>query len=56
MAKAQKIFTNDEVHNGDIKVVILDLEDNYYKTHFLFLSQEDVVFLTLMPPVLWINQ
>ena len=48
VAEVQKIFTNEEVHNGDVKVVILDLggQEIYYKIHFLFLSQEDVVFLT----------
>ena len=48
VAKVQKIFINEEVHNGDVKVVILDLggQEIYYEIHFLFLSQEDVVFLT----------
>lgn len=48
VAEVQKVFDNGETSNGDVKIVILDLggQEIYYEIHFLFLSQEDIVFLT----------
>jgi len=48
VAEVQKVVDNEEVSNGDVKIVILDLggQEIYYEIHFLFLSQEDIVFLT----------
>lgn len=48
VAEVHKIFDSEEVSDGDVKTVILDLggQEIYYEIHFLFLSQEDIVFLT----------
>ena len=48
VAKVQEIVETQEIHDGDIQIVILDLggQEIYYHVHFLFLAQEDVVFLT----------
>ena len=48
LTEIQKVFKSEEVSNGDVKIVILDLggQEIYYEIHFLFLSQEDIVFLT----------
>ena len=46
-AKVQEIVDTQEVHDGDVQIVILDLggQEIYYHVHFLFLAQEDVIFL-----------
>ena len=48
ISKVQEVVNTQEVHDGDIQIIILDLggQEIYYHVHFLFLAQEDVVFLT----------
>ena len=46
-SKVQEVVDTQEIHNGDVQIIILDLggQEVYYHVHFLFLAQEDVVFL-----------
>ena len=46
--KVQEVVYTKEIHDGDVQIIILDLggQEVYYHVHFLFLAQEDVVFLT----------
>ena len=48
VAKVQEVVETQEIHDGDVQIIILDLggQEIYYHVHFLFLAQEDVVFLT----------
>ena len=48
VAKVQEVVKTQEIHDGDVQIIILDLggQEIYYHVHFLFLAQEDVVFLT----------
>ena len=48
VSKVQEVVNTQEVHDGDVQIIILDLggQEIYYHVHFLFLAQEDVVFLT----------
>lgn len=45
--KVQEVVDTQEIHDGDVQIIILDLggQEIYYHVHFLFLAQEDVVFL-----------
>ena len=45
--KVQEVVDTKEIHDGDVQIIILDLggQEVYYHVHFLFLAQEDVVFL-----------
>ena len=47
VAKIQEVVDTQEVHNDDIQITILDLggQEIYYHIHFLFLAEEDVVFI-----------
>ena len=47
ISKVQEVVNTQEVHDGDVQIIILDLggQEIYYHVHFLFLAQEDVVFL-----------
>jgi len=44
----QEVLEAKDVSDGDIRVIILDLggQEIYYEIHFLFLAQEDAVFMT----------
>ena len=46
-SKVQEVVDTQEIHDGDVQIIILDLggQEVYYHVHFLFLAQEDVVFL-----------
>jgi len=46
-AKVKEIINTQEVYTNDVNIVILDLggQEIYYTIHFLFLSQEDVIFI-----------
>ena len=48
VTKVQEVVDTKEIHDGDVQIIILDLggQEVYYHVHFLFLAQEDVVFLT----------
>ena len=48
VTKVQEVVDTKEIHDGDVRIIILDLggQEVYYHVHFLFLAQEDVVFLT----------
>ena len=48
VAKVQEVVETQEIHDGDVQIIILDLggQEIYYHVHFLFLAEEDVVFLT----------
>ena len=48
VARVQEVVETQEIHDGDVQIIILDLggQEIYYHVHFLFLAQEDVVFLT----------
>ena len=45
--KAQEVVDSTEIHDEEIQITILDLggQEIYYHIHFLFLAQEDVVFI-----------
>ena len=45
--KVREVIDTQEVHNDEIQITILDLggQEIYYHIHFLFLAQEDVVFI-----------
>ena len=47
VTKVQEIVDTEEIHDGDVQIIILDLggQEIYYHIHFLFLAPEDVVFL-----------
>ena len=47
VTKVQEVVDTKEIHDGDVQIIILDLggQEVYYHVHFLFLAQEDVVFL-----------
>ena len=47
VTKVQEVVDTQEVDDGDVHIIILDLggQEIYYHVHFLFLAQEDVVFL-----------
>jgi len=47
VTKIQEVVDTQEVHDGGVQIIILDLggQEIYYHVHFLFLAQEDVVFL-----------
>jgi len=47
VAKVQEVVNTQEVHDDDIQITILDLggQEIYYHIHFLFLAEEDVVFI-----------
>ena len=46
-AKVQEVVDTTEIHDDEIQITILDLggQEIYYHIHFLFLAQEDVVFI-----------
>ena len=46
-AKVQEVVDTTEIHNDEVQITILDLggQEIYYHIHFLFLAQEDVVFI-----------
>ena len=46
-AKVQAVVDAQELHEEEIQITILDLggQEIYYHIHFLFLAQEDVVFI-----------
>jgi len=47
VTKIQEVVDTQEVHDGDVQIIILDLggQEIYYHVHFLFLAQDDIVFL-----------
>ena len=47
ITKVQEIVDTQEIHDRDVQIVMLDLggQEIYYHVHFLFLAQEDVIFL-----------
>ena len=47
VSKVQEVIDTQEIHDDDVQIIILDLggQEVYYHMHFLFLAQEDVVFL-----------
>ena len=47
VTKVQEIVNTEEIHDGDVQIIILDLggQEIYYHIHFLFLAPQDVVFL-----------
>ena len=47
VAKVQEVVDITEIHDDEIQITILDLggQEIYYHIHFLFLAQEDVVFI-----------
>ena len=46
-AKVQEVVDTTEIHDDEVQITILDLggQEIYYHIHFLFLAQEDVVFI-----------
>ena len=46
-AKVQEVADTTEIHDDEVQITILDLggQEIYYHIHFLFLAQEDVVFI-----------
>ena len=46
-AQVQEVVDTKEIHEDEIQITILDLggQEIYYHIHFLFLAQEDVVFI-----------
>jgi len=46
-AKVREVINTQEVYTEDTNIVILDLggQEIYYAIHFLFLAQEDVIFI-----------
>ena len=47
-AHVQEVVNAEEVSDGDVRIVILDLggQEIYYEVHFMFLAPEDIVLLT----------
>ena len=47
VAKVQEVVDTKEIHDNEIEITIMDLggQEIYYRIHFLFLAQEDVVFI-----------
>ena len=47
-AHVQEVVDVEEVSDGDVRIVILDLggQEIYYEIHFLFLAPEDIVLMT----------
>ena len=49
IVKCRKIVSAEEVDTNDVNIMMLDLgeQEIYYTIHFLFLAQEDVIFIAV---------